>query len=118
MNAENKNILLDAMANTANVIDKIGYIIEGSTLCDGFQTTDWSTASDGEIANATNMDFTNSSGSSISIIGVALFSSSLTAYTGSSIAVSNAIKADYFDSTITLEDGETLRLTNYTYTID
>jgi hypothetical protein len=117
MTNENKNILLDRL-NATGFIDKIGYIIEGSNLCDGFVTTSWASASSGVLANSTEMDFTNSSGSSINIIGVALFSSSLTAYDGDPLAADSAVKTDLFDSTITLEDGETLRLENYTYTIE
>ena len=74
MDATNKNLLLNTL-DTTGVIDKIGYIVQGSNNATGFQTTDWATASGGVLENNTNMDFTNSSGSDIVIVGVALASS-------------------------------------------
>ena len=119
MDTENKNLLLGTLNGTANRIDEIGYIVSGSNLCNGFQTVDWSTDG-GTLVNDSNMDFVNGSGSDIVIIGVALFSSGHSGYTDdtTNAARDDAVAEDIFDSSITIQDGETLRLTSYTYTIN
>ena len=117
MNDANKNKILD-LIEAGGAINKIAaYKSVGSGLY-GIDSTlnetiSWGAAAGGVLTNSAAVSLVNDSGSSITVEGVALFSStvSITAHT-------DAVAYYPFATQVVLDDGEILRLNTVTYTID
>jgi len=119
MNDTNKNEYLDALRTASGVIDKIGYIAQGSNLVYDFTDADWTTpVAGGKLVNDSVINFENTSGSDISIIGVGIFSSGAQTLTSGSTEAGAAVDIYNFSEVVTLEDGEILRLSTYEYTVN
>lgn len=116
MNTENKNTILDALRLASGVIDQIAYVTIAGTIGTPTNIT-WSAASGGYLNLSASIDFTNTSGSDINIIGIALLSSNTTPTAGQP-ANNEAVAVSYFGSTIQVQDNEILRVSSATYTID
>ena len=117
MNVANKNKILD-LIEAGGAIDKIAaykYVGSGiyaldSTLVD---TISWGAAAGGILTNSAAVSLDNNSGSSITVQGVVLYSST--------VAITNfddAVAVYPFSTQVSLDAGEILRLNTVTYTID
>jgi len=116
MDTANKNAILDALRAASGIIDQIAYVTISGVIGTPTNLT-WDAASGGYLELSAAIDFTNTSGSDINIIGIALLSSGTTPTAGQP-ATSEAVAISYFGSTIQVQDNEILRVSNATYTID